>query len=268
MFMKKTLFAIVTVLSAMLAACAGPQPEPDSPSLSRPAPSSVWRVPTQLDLTIKNGAEVSAWRCTYFPDGTTLMESLAPETAGGEILLIGGYALAVRGPIPLRRDVLEIVDDVMLNQQLATLLLQQAAPLGPESIAAAHPVLVDESDAPISTETTNTSRYFSAPWRLRGELRRAAARMAFDLQFEAYPAGATLRNEKYLLSGIWQQQIPAPRIEESFSLKGWSIYRIRMGTRDAGGGITTAAFVTTPDSRRYQTLGELRAALPGASGKQ
>ena len=265
--MKKTVFAILAVLSALLAACAAPQREPDAPSESRPAPTALWRVPTQLDLTLKHGTEVSAWRCRYFPDGVTQLEALAPEAAGGAMLLVGGYALAVRGAIPVRRDVLEIVDDVMLNQQLATLLLQQAAPLGPDSLAAVHPVRVDESDAPISTETTNTSRYFSAPWKLRGELRRVASGIAFDLQFDAYPAGATLRNEKYALSGIWQQQTPTARLEDNFSLRGWSIYRIRMGTRDAN-GITIAAFVTTPDSRRYQTLGELRAALPGASGKQ
>ena len=141
-------------------------------------------------------------------------------------------------------------------------LLQQAFPQGPESVISTQRVQVDESDAPVGTETTNTSRYFYPPWKLRGDVRRVAAdRIGFDFQFVAASAGAPARSEKYALSGIWQQRTPTPRFADDFSLLGWSVYRIRMGTRDAG-GITIAAYVTTADSRHYQTLGELRGALP------
>ena len=265
--MQKIKLAIVVMLSAALAACAAPTHTvprgADAVELSRTAPSPVWRVPTQLDLTIKHGVEVSAWRCSYSQAGTVLMESLAADAAGNALLLVGGHALAVRGAVPLRRDLLEFVDDVMLNQQLATGLLQKGLPQGPESVTATQRVQVDESDDPVGAETTNTSRYFYPPWKLRGEMRRATPdSIAFELQFDAHPAAAA-RTERYFLSGLWQQRTPAPRMTDDFSLFGWSIYRIRMGTRDAG-GITTAAYVTTPDSRRYQTLGELRAALPSS----
>ncbi len=260
--MKKTVLAILVMLSAMLAACAAPQRDSDSSGMSRPAPSPVWRVPTQLDLTLKSGTDVSAWRCSYSPEGTILMESLATDAAGDALLLVGGHALAVRGAVPLRREVLEIVDDIMLNQQLATRLLQQALPQGPGMVTSTQRVQVDESDAPVDTETTNTSRYFYPPWKLRGEVRRVTAdSVAFDLQFDAPIAAAATRVEKFSLSGIWQQRTPAPRLADDFSLVKWSVYRIRMGTRDAG-GVTIAAYVTTTDSRNYKTLGELRAASP------
>jgi hypothetical protein len=264
--MQKSPFLTIVIVSAALAACAAPtQSGPrgaDALGLSRTAPSPVWRVPTQLDLALKHGVDISAWRCSYAPDGVVLMESLATEAVGNALLLVGGHALAVRGAMPPRRDVLEIVDDVMLNQQLATRLLQQGLPQGPESVTSTQHVQVDESSEPVGTETTNTSRNFYPPWKLRGDARRVTAdSIAFDLQFDAQASGTAARAEHYSLSGIWQQRTPAPRIADDFSLLGWSIYRIRMGTRDAG-GITIASYVTTPDSRRYQTLGELRAALP------
>ena len=264
--MQKIPFAIVAILSAALAACAAPTHTgpraADANGLSRTAPSPAWRVPTQLELTFKYGAELSAWRCSYSQDGIVLMESLAADAAGSALLLVGGRALAVRGAVSLRRDALELVDDVMLNQQLATRLLQQGLPQGPDSVTSAQRVQVDESNEPVGTETTNTSRYFYPPWKLRGEARRVATdSVEFDLQFEAHLAGTAARTEKYMLSGIWQQRTPAPGMADDFSLVGWSIYRIRMGTRDAG-GITIASYVTSADSRRYQTLGELRAALP------
>jgi len=264
--MQKLSLAIVAILSAALAACAAPTHTgpraADATGLSRTAPSPVWRVPTQLELTFKYGAENSAWRCSYSQDGMVLMESLAADAAGSALLLVGGRALAMRGIVPLRRDLLELVDDVMLNQQLANSLLQQAFPQGPESVISTQRVRVDEGDAPVGTETTNTSRYFYPPWTLRGDVRRVTAdSIGFDLQFNAASAGVPARSEKYALSGIWQQQTPAPRLADDFSLLGWSIYRIRVGTRDAG-GITIAAYVTTADSRHYRTLGELRGALP------
>lgn len=256
----------VTILSVLLVACATPEHagmrNAGDASLSRSAPNPVWRSPTRLELTLKHGAEVSAWRCSYSPEGAVLIESLAADAAGSALLLVNGRALAVRGAIPVQREVLDLVDDVMLNQQLATRLLQQASPLGPELVIAPQPVQVDESGDAISIETTNTTRSYYPPWKLRGQLRRETAdSVGFDLQFNAQPAGAATRTEKYALSGIWQQQSPAKQIPDDFSLQGWSVYRIRVGTRSVG-DISMAAYVTTPDSRRYQTLGELRSALP------
>lgn len=263
-FMKKSLFAIVAALSAALAACAAPghtgMRDFDARKISRTAPSPAWRVPTQLDFTLKHGTVVSAWRCGFFQDGMVRIQSLA--AADGEFILVGGHALAVRGAVPLQRDVLEIVDDALLNQQLVTRLLQQASPQGPESVTSAQPVRVDEGDDPIGTETTNTARYFYAPWKLHGELRRAdAGGIGFDLQFEAHTPSAAASSENFSVAGIWQQRTPVPQLGDDFPLAGWSIFRIRMGTRDAG-GITIAGYVTTADSRRYQTLGELRASSP------
>ena len=232
--------------------------------MSRTAPSPVWRVPTQLEFTLKHGIDISAWRCSFYPDGTTHMQSLAPDAAESELILVGGHALAARGVMPARRDILEVVDDVMLNQQLVTLLLQQALPQGPESVTLNQRVQADESNDPIGTETTNTSRYFYPPWKLRGEVRRVSAEsIAFDLQFDTHTPDASARSEKYYVSGLWQQRTPAIRLADNFPLMGWSIFRIRMGTRDAG-GVSVAAYMTTPDTRRYQTLGELRANVPNA----
>lgn len=265
--MQKIPFVIIAVLSAALAACAGSgttgSHSADAVELSRPAPHPAWRVPTQLELTLKHGADVSAWRCSYAPDGTVLMESLAPDAAGRALLLVGGRALATRGALPPRGDAMELVDDVMLNQQLANLLLQQAFLQGPEIVTLTQRVKVDENNDPVGAETTNTARYFYPPWKLRGDVRRVTAdSLAFDLQFEAHNPGVSARTEKLSLSGIWQQRTPAAPIADDFSLAGWSVFRIRVGTREAG-GITTAAYVTSTDSRRYLNLGELRAAVSG-----
>lgn len=264
--MHKRRIVTVAVLGSVLAACAVPdragRHAADVAGMSRADPNSAWRAPTHLELTLKHGADVSAWRCSYSPDGTVLLESLATDAVGNALLLVGGHALALRGAMPLRRDALDLVDAAMLDQQLATRLLQQASPQGPELVMGPQRVQVDGSDDPVSTETTNTSRYFYPPWSLRGELRRVTANsIGFDLQFNAQPTNATARSEHYSLSGLWQQHTPAPQITDDFSLAGWSVYRIRMGTRDAG-GISIASYVTSTDSRRYLTLGELRAALP------
>ncbi len=266
--MQKTQLANVIFLSAALTACAAPsQTGPQSGAaagLSRTAPSPAWLTPAQLDFRLKQTGSISAWRCIFSPSGTIHLQSLASDAGRSELLLVGGYALAVRGAVPLQRDILELVDDIMMNQQLAARLLQQAAPQGPESVISTQPVRADDDAEAVGTETTNSARYYYPPWKLRGELRRTdVGSIAFDLQFDAHAPVASARSEQFLISGTWQQHTTAAALGDDFSLAGWSVYRLRMGTRDAG-GITIAAYVAVADSRRYQTLGELRAALPNA----
>ena len=266
--MQKTLLANVIILSAALTACAAPSQTGTrgaaTAEVSRTAPNPAWLTPAQFDFTLKHASSVSAWRCDFSPSGVIHLQPLASDAGRTELLLVGGYALAVRGAVPLQRDILELVDEIMLNQQLATRLLQQAAPLGPESVISMQRVRIDDDTEPVGAETTNSARYYYPPWKLRGELRRAGAgSIAFDLQFNAHVPAANMRSEQILISGTWQQNATVAAMSDDFSLAGWSVYRLRMGTRDAG-GITIAAYVASADSRRYQTLGELRAALPNA----
>jgi len=137
--------------------------------------------------------------------------------------------------------------NVMLNQQLAYRVVAEGPCTRAERASPRRSCAGGMNDTWSVPRRRILSRYFT---RLEIARRNAASNpdsIAFELQFDAHPRRRAARTERYFLSGLWQQRTSAPRMADDFSLLGWSIYRIRMGTRDAG-GITTAAYVNHPDS--------------------
>lgn len=233
-----------------------------APSIDDAAQAVLWREPTRLDLTYKHAQGAMRWRMTFAGDGMRRIELLDVATGApnGELILVDGRTLLTRAVNTARNDVLEIVDDAMLSQQIATALLQQALPTGPAGVSAARKINVEDSGEPISAETSHTSRIFYPPWTVRGSARRIDAdRVEFDMAFVAQINSAVYKEARLALAGMWHREAAAPKLPDDFPLSGWSVWRIRIGTRDAG-GISTAGYITTPESRRYATLGDLRAA--------
>lgn len=258
------------VLCVVVTACAvkkrGGSDLTTAPPLGDSSQGALWREPTQLDLTMKQNRDAARWRITFAQGGLLKVDlfDAASGAPAGELILVSGHTLLTRAVNLTRDDVLEYFDDAMLSQQIATALLREAFPAGPTQVAAAHKVNADDVGQSIAAETIHTSRVYYAPWTIRGTARRVDANsVEFDLNFLAQINSSTRKETRQSYAGTWRRDTVQPKLADDFSLLGWSVWRIRVGTRDAG-GVSMAGFITTPEARRYQTLGELRAAVrPG-----
>jgi hypothetical protein len=149
----------------------------------------------------------------------------------------------------------------MLRQQLAVNLLREVVPEGPGGVSVLRSVSADDRGDAIGGETTNTSRYYYPPWRARGSLRPVNNdTIGFELEFTSLPHADARKAQRIELRGEWKRASATPVFGDDFVLDGWRAFRLRVGTRQAA-DISVAAYVATPESRRYRTLGEARMLL-------
>lgn len=236
-----------------------------APLVEDTAQGALWRQPTRLDLLLKQERSDARWRFLFAGDGMLKLDLLdaASGAPKGELILVSGHLLLTRAVNTTRDDVLEYVEDAMLSQQIATALLQQAFPAGPARVTATHKIKVEDVGQSIAAETIQSSRVYYPPWTLRGNARRVDAdSIEYEMTFIARTNSSVNDEVRLVHSGTWRREAVAPMLPDEFSLSGWSAWRIRVGTRAAGGGLSTAGYITTPEGRRYQTIGELRAATP------
>ncbi len=176
------------------------------------------------------------------------------ETVKGvTLLLVGGKAVAVTGDdVPSGKE-LELLDTAGLQVQLVEHILARAYPQGPSSVKGRKTIAITEKKEPIRIGTTGAKGYFSPPWRVTGEATPLAPdKVGFEFVFSF--SGEKKKSEKLAFAGIWHRDPEPPRFDDRLPLTGWKIYLL--GTRtDQGGGYATA------ETERYQTLGDLRAAI-------
>jgi len=196
-----------------------------------------------------------------------ITEHGAKENSSGTILLISGRVMATQG---LRLEPgyeIDTVDGAGLSWQLASRLLERGAPGDPRRLK--QPVQIDilEKKDSISVGTTSASGSYPPPWTAKGTVKPAGLGGArFDVAFGFRDPGAPQRTFELRYSGTWEQEQPPPQIDDSRSLKNWTIHWIGPTHRsDAGGQILD--YGASPTQDRYATVGDLRKAISKADKK-
>ena len=106
----------------------------------------------------------------------------------GEVLLIGGYALALKGGHVEPGNEGDYLDGPVLAMEAVITLLDVAIPAGPKAVKDRHRIMVSEPRRQISTATPSASALYGAPWSVRGEVRRVSGEtLAYDLAFTFVP---------------------------------------------------------------------------------
>ncbi|MEX0958194.1 MAG: hypothetical protein WDZ63_02805 [Burkholderiales bacterium] len=176
-------------------------------------------------------------------------ETASGETIEGEVMVVGGQRMLARGFEVQEGNELGAVDGPVLSMQLALRLLEFALPAGPRSIETATTIEYKSDKNDLVLATPSADGGFPAPWAVRGKAERAGdSAIRFDMSFEAsIRADDGMMPYKIPLKGVWRRERPSPQFNDSMSLEGWTVHRVSV--------------LSSEDTRAYETLGDLRAAL-------
>jgi hypothetical protein len=196
-----------------------------------------------------------------------ITEHSAKEKSSGTILLISGRVMATQGLKLEPGYEIDTLDGAGLSWQLASQLLERGAPGDPRGLK--QPVQIDilEKKDSINVGTTSASGSYPPPWTAKGTVNPAGVgRVGFDVAFGFRDPGASQRTFELRYSGTWEQLQPPPQIDDSRSLKNWTIHWIGPTRRsDAGGQILD--YGASPTKDQYATVGDLRKAVAKADKK-
>jgi hypothetical protein len=189
----------------------------------------------------------------------------AKDTTSGVILLISGRVMATQG---LKLDPgfeIDAADAAGLSWQLASQLLERGFAGDPRNLKQSVQINVAEKELPINVGTTSASATYPPPWTARGTVQPAGGgRVAFDITFGIRAPGPPPRQFEFRYSGTWERAQPPPVIDDTRSLKNWTIHRIGPTHRsDAGGQIFD--YGASPTQDKYATVGDLRKSVAKAA---
>ena len=178
----------------------------------------------------------------------------------GDVLLIGGYALALKGGHVEPGYEGDYLDGPVLAMEAVITLLDVAIPAGPKAVKDRHQVMVNELRRQISTATPSASAQYGAPWSVKGEVRRVSEKtLAYDLAFTFVPLDPFgLRRvgqppQTFTFRGTLDFPSERTALPDDFDLTGWNVL---------GPG---------PAEPKPQTVGDVRAqikreTIPGPPG--
>jgi hypothetical protein len=163
---------------------------------------------------------------------TTYREQAGSTRRGGEIVFINDDAFAFRS-----RDRFQssetILDEMMstpiLVTQLAALLLDQGALVGPDEITAPLPFSARNATQYLRTEAPNAAALFGPPWEVTGSVAPAAdGALAFRLRLAYRPVDRkgriqTGKRDTVELTGTVTHGERRKAMSDTFDLVGWKL---------------------------------------------
>lgn len=148
----------------------------------------------------------------------------------GDVLLIGGYALALKGGHVEPGYEGDYLDGPVLAMEAVVTLLDVAVPAGPKTVKDRHQILVSEPRRQISTATPSASAQYGAPWSAKGEVRRVSDEtLAYDLAFTFVPLDSFgLRRvgqppQTFTFKGTLDFPLERTALPDDFALTDWNV---------------------------------------------
>jgi hypothetical protein len=148
----------------------------------------------------------------------------------GEVLLIGGYALALKGGHVEPGYEGDYLDGPVLAMEAVVTLLDVAIPAGPKAVKDRHQIMVSEPRRQISTATPSASAQYGAPWSVKGQVRRVSEEtLAYDLAFTFVPLDPFgLRRigqpaQTFTFKGTLDYPPERTALSDDFDLTDWNV---------------------------------------------
>jgi hypothetical protein len=166
----------------------------------------------------------------------------------GTILMLDGRWFLTQGFTPEPGFEMDTVDQVVLNSQLVTALLNAALPTGAPAARTAVRVNHSDTSEPVRVATASASAQYGTPWHVDGtvSVSAAGAPANYHLAFTFVNAGRAVTT---ILDGsVANSTVLA--IPDSTPLKDWSVYKI--------GSDEKSGYGAKPVTTRASTVGELR----------
>ncbi len=180
-----TLAGLLLLATPLVATWAEAQDaEPDIPRTDR------WHEPhvTLLDVDFTHTGFQARWEYFHCACGDILvrLEQSAPDgVVTGELLLVGGQALAARGMVSLTPDLEPMLQAPSVMMHLAFTLLEYTAPKGPGSVTERTNLTAGHGSQDLEIDSGLATGTFKAPWTVTGEAWPSGeGQRRFELRFE------------------------------------------------------------------------------------
>lgn len=213
------------------------------------APTTRWHEPyvTLLDVNFADTGFQARWEYFHCGCGDILvrLEQTAPDgVLTGELLLVGGRALAARGMVSLSPDLEPMLEAPSVMMQLAFTLLEITMPKGPAWLAERQGLATASRETDLEVESALATGSFAAPWQVTGEAWPSGqGQRRFDLTFEfanPAPEAAGGRTAFTFTGGQDYRRDDFPLAAET-PMEGWKVQWISKGetvAREAEAGVT------------------------------
>jgi hypothetical protein len=219
-------------ISWLVLALALPASAPGAENL---APGTHWAQPwfTRLDARFPGQDFHARWdfhRCDCGDAWIKAEETLPEGISRGEMLLVDGRVLLVRGFEGRGEDLRAMVDSPLLMLQLLFVLLQKTEPSGPLAVTERRELSHADAMYPLQLETGAAKGGFPAPWDVRGlAYRFDDGSHRFDLKFgfEMQLIGQTKSRSEIHLSGILDYRQRDFPLGGDLDLADWKLIALR-----------------------------------------
>lgn len=213
------------------------------------APTTRWHEPyvTLLDVNFVSTGFQARWEYFHCGCGDILvrLEQTAPDgVLTGELLLVGGHALAARGMVSLSPDLEPMLEAPSVMMQLAFTLLEITMPKGPAWLVERQGLATASRETDLEIESALATGRFAAPWQVTGEAWPSGeGQRRFDLTFEfanPAPEAAGGRTAFTFTGGQDYRRDDFPLAAET-PMEGWKVQWITKGetvASDAAPGVT------------------------------
>jgi len=207
---------------------------------------------TLLDVDFADTGYHARWEYFQCECGDVLirLEQSSPDgVQTGELVLVGGRAIAARGRVAQGADLELMMQAPTLMLQLAFGLLRRAIPGGPAVVTAEREFRVEEPEISVEIDTGVAVGSFAAPWSVTGKAWPSSpARRRFDLVFRFSGPQPGAPDGQFSITGGQEYGGDSYPLSDETPLDGWKLQWISGESAEA------------EDPPAGQTLGGLRAA--------
>jgi hypothetical protein len=227
-----------------------------------------WYMANRFDIVMTNELEHYTAHWTFESSERRDLSIAVDEQRGqehqqGQLILVSGRGLIVKGLSLEEGHELDVLDGPSLMYQLVVRLLERASPKGPLHVRRSRTVRILEQDMDIYVATTSAAGRFPVPWAVEGRVsRRAVDSVEYDLVFRPSPHDPARAQERPHFTGSWTKSETYAQFPDTMPLAGWKVYIL--GPKEVEeNGLVRLDFGATAEKKTYATLGELRWVLGG-----
>jgi hypothetical protein len=232
-----------------------------------PKPADVWFSAGHVVLaaTAPGGAIAAEWQFDRADNGDVRLvkkERRGDANVSGVVLSVcGDQVLLLKDIASAPRRELQELNEPVLYLQLALRLLARAMPDGlPVAGSVTAIDLGDEKNTLRLRKGYSARKDIGAPWRARGEARRSATDVRFELLITHADDDPPHLQSDLKLTGVWQQQSRMSGLDNAFDLAGWRVHRVDT-IAEVVGGNTVFDPVARPAPLSFATIGDVRASI-------
>jgi hypothetical protein len=174
-------------------------------------------------------ARYDFWRCACGDVLIRAEEAEPGKVTTGELLLVGGKMLLVRGFDQPEGNISALLDSPILMVQTLFALVREAEPRGPSAVVDDHELHAEEDSLDLRLDTGLASGGFPAPWEVVGMARPTdEGKLRYDLtfKFENRYEGVSAGEASLKFSGVMDFNEEIFPYDDSLSIEDWRLQEI------------------------------------------